>query len=61
MLEIFCDDNMLKLYDYRINQTPESDDAEIFNSLLAEDCMLMIEELFKKYLTNSTQKHSVKC
>ena len=61
MLEIFCDDNMLKLYDYRNNQTPESEEAEFFDSLTAEDCMLMIEELFNKYLLNSTQKHSMKC
>lgn len=61
MLEIFCDDNMLKLYVYRNNQTPESEEAEFFDSLMAEDCMLMIEELFNKYLLNSTQKHSMKC
>jgi hypothetical protein len=48
MLEIFCDGGLLKLCDYRENQTPETAQGKFCDGLTSEDCMQIIEKIFKK-------------
>lgn len=49
MLEIFCDGGLLKLCDYRENQTPETAQGKFCDGLTSEDCMQIIEKIFKKH------------
>lgn len=52
MLEIFCDGGLLKLCDYRENQTPETAQGKFCDGLTSEDCMQIIEKILKNI--NST-------